>query len=374
MRIVITHPFCWPHVRRGSERQIEIIAGWLGERGHQITYLSTHPEGERLEEMPYGRRVLARPVRGIAPLRIDERHTFLWTTLSRLGAMDAQIVHSFYFTDSLAASLARPRNRYRTVLQLHGLAVPGVSCRRFLPPEGFMLGQALRRADGVVTCSGFVARQMEEVYGVKPAVVHSAVHMESWPLGDGPEQDRPVILSVGDFTVRRKGGRPLVAAFSRLLEECPEAVLRLSGRMSRELECELRELAGERAARSIEFLGLGAPEDLPRHYQQASILAMPSMAEPSGGAMMEALASGAPVVAARHGGLPEYLDPGTSVLVEPGRNGEELDNIEGLTEGLLQGIRMSRVQGIRERCRRHAERFSVQALGAGYEELYAAIQ
>lgn len=374
MRIVITHPFCWPHVRRGSERQIEIIAGWLGTQGHQVTYLSTHPEGERREEMSYGQRVLAKPVRGFAPLRIDERHTFLWTTLSRLGAMNAQIVHSFYFMDSLAASLARSRNRYRTVLQLHGLAIPGVSCRRILPPEGLMLGQALRRADAVVTCSGFVARQMEAVYGVKPKVVHSPVQLESWPLGDGPADGRPAVLSVGDFTVRRKGARPLVAAFVRLLEECPEAVLRLSGRIGGELEQELRDLAGQRAARSIEFLGLGAPEELFRHYQQASVLAMPSMAEPSGTAMMEALASGTPVVAVRHGGLPEYLDAGTSILVDPGENDEELDNVAGLAEGLLRGIQMSREQGIRRRCRQHAEKFSVQALGAGYEELYATLQ
>lgn len=237
-----------------------------------------------------------------------------------------------------------------------------------------MLGQALRRADAVVTCSGFVARQMEAVYGVKPKVVHSPVQLESWPLGDGPADGRPAVLSVGDFTVRRKGARPLVAAFVRLLEECPEAVLRLSGRIGGELEQELRDLAGQRAARSIEFLGLGAPEELFRHYQQASVLAMPSMAEPSGTAMMEALASGTPVVAVRHGGLPEYLDAGTSILVDPGENDEELDNVAGLAEGLLRGIQMSREQGIRRRCRQHAEKFSVQALGAGYEELYATLQ
>lgn len=373
MKIAITHPFCWPNVRRGSERQIEIIATWLGGRGHDITYFSTHPERDVVEETSYGRRILARSMRGIDLLNIDERHTFLLTSLRRLASSDAEIVHSFYYTDSLAASLRRRSNKFRTVLQLHGVAVPGVSCRRFLPPEAYMLGQALHRADAAVTCSQFVAAQMEEIYRVKARVIHSAVDLDAWTLGDGPAGEHPVILAAADFTVRRKGVRPLVKAFARVREAHPGAILQLSGRMTKELENELRVLAGASTCESIEFLGMGEPGDLSRLYRQANLFALPSMLEPSGGSMMEALASGAPVVAARHGGLPEYLAPEVSVLVDPLEGGEELTNIEGLAEGLLSGIELSRTPGIRQRCRAYAERYSVNALGGQFEDLYASL-
>lgn len=373
MKIAITHPFCWPHVRRGSERQIEIIATWLGGRGHDVTYFSTHPEREIVEETSYGRRVLARSMRGIGLLNIDERHTFLLTSLRRLTSSDAEIVHSFYYTDSLAASLRRRNNKFRTILQLHGVAVPGVSCHRFLPPEAYMLGEAFRRADATVTCSRFIAAQMEAIYGVKARIISSAVDIDAWTLGDGPPGDRPVILAAADFTVRRKGVRPLVRAFSRVREVHPGAILQLSGRMTKELESELRALAGAATCEGIEFLGMGEPGDLPRLYRQASLLALPAMFEPSGGSMMEALASGAPVVAAGHGGLPEYLEPEVSVLVDPLGDGEELSNIEGLAEGLLSGIELSRTPGIRQRCRAYAERYSVNALGGHFEDLYASL-
>jgi len=89
---------------------------------------------------------------------------------------------------------------------------------------------------------------------------------------------------------------------------------------------------------------------------------------------MEALASGTPVVATDHGGLPEYLCPDTSVLFDPASQQEEIQNIGALTEALRAGLRLSQTPGIRQRCRAHAEKFSGNKLGLEYEELYASVQ
>ena len=32
MRIVLTHPFCWPHVRRGTERNVAEMGRYLARR------------------------------------------------------------------------------------------------------------------------------------------------------------------------------------------------------------------------------------------------------------------------------------------------------------------------------------------------------
>jgi phosphatidyl-myo-inositol alpha-mannosyltransferase len=372
MKISFTHPFCWPHVRRGSERQIEIIADWLGSRGHDVTYYSTHPEHATVEKMAYGRRVLARARCGVRSLRIDERHTFLWTAFRQLRRDDAQVIHSFYYTDSLAASACRARTA--RVLQLHGVAIPGVSCRRFVPPEASMLRSALKRADAVVTCSAFIGDLIEQHYGVRPRVIASAVDQQAWPLGYGPPDGRPVILAAADFTVRRKGVRPLVRAFALLLEAEPGACLRLSGNMPDELREELRSLVPDSAWKSIEVLGLGRLGDLILHYQQASVLALPAMWEPSAGSMMEALSCGTPVVATAHGGLPEYLNPAISVTFDPQSDGEETGNIEGLAQALHAGLRLSRQPGIRQRCRAHAALYAMDIVGIHFEGLYASLQ
>ena len=44
MRVVLTHPFCWPYVRRGTERNLEQLGRYLTARGHEVTTISTRPE------------------------------------------------------------------------------------------------------------------------------------------------------------------------------------------------------------------------------------------------------------------------------------------------------------------------------------------
>jgi L-malate glycosyltransferase len=99
---------------------------------------------------------------------------------------------------------------------------------------------------------------------------------------------------------------------------------------------------------------------------------LPSLGEPSGRVMIEAWASGTPVVASNDGGLPEFVNPEVGVLFDPKGNGQEATNEAGLADAILEGLVLSRTQRIRERCRAHAEQFSYETLGPKYEALYAA--
>ena len=44
MRIALLHPTYWPEVRRGAERLVHDLAGWLAKEGHDVTILTTHRE------------------------------------------------------------------------------------------------------------------------------------------------------------------------------------------------------------------------------------------------------------------------------------------------------------------------------------------
>jgi len=110
----------------------------------------------------------------------------------------------------------------------------------------------------------------------------------------------------------------------------------------------LRQLA---AGRDVEFLGPIPDTDLPPLYRQAAVLALPSVhqtcygrevrvSELLGLVVLEAMASGTPVVCSRLGGLPEVVQHGiTGFLVEPG-------NIAELRE------RLAELLGDPERARR----------------------
>jgi glycosyltransferase involved in cell wall biosynthesis len=361
-------------VRRGTERNIEELAKYLIRRGHEVITVSTRPDDKPVEVSGAGRRILQgsfwTPMLGW--IRISPMHTFFFPALMSLRSLQPDVVHSFFFSDALAASCARRSQRYRTVFQMNGAGIPGVSCHRWWPPEGWLLYQAMTRADARVACSRFVAELYREHYGVHWQVIPPPVDAEAFPFGHGPSNGRPTILSVGDFTVPRKGVRVLVQAFQLVKSKIPEAVLRLSGRMPEKLQAQVLRDVPESVRRDIQVLGLGLVEDVPRLYREANVMALAAMWEPSGTVMVEAWSSGTPVVATNHAGLPEFMGEGVGVLFEPKTNEQETRNAHGLAEAILQGLEISQHEGVRERCRAHAGRFSMGQLGPQIEKLYAA--
>ncbi|MBI2527820.1 MAG: glycosyltransferase family 4 protein [Candidatus Rokubacteria bacterium] len=374
MRIVLTHVHCWPYVRRGSERHMDGLARYLHRRGWDVTTVSTRPGRGLVETTDAGRRILHRrwwhPLMG--RLRLEPSHLFLLSAARSIMALRPDVVHSWSFTDSLAASLTRSLGRHRTALQLNGAPIPGAYHRRF-PPDRMIIREAIRRADHVAACSDFVSALIRQHYGISPPVMTPPVDLEFFPLGGGPADRRPVILGVADFDVRRKGLRALVRAFARVKSKVPAARLVLSGRLSPDVRAETTGGLSADVARDIEVRGLGRPEDLPALYGQGSVMVLPSMWEPSGSAMFEAWAAGTPVVATDHGGLPEFMGEDVGVLFDPGTDGEETKNDEGLAAAILEGLALSERPGTRERCRAHAARFSWEVLGPRVEDLYRSL-
>jgi glycosyltransferase involved in cell wall biosynthesis len=56
---------------------------------------------------------------------------------------------------------------------------------------------------------------------------------------------------------------------------------------------------------------------MPELYRACDVYCQPSLVEPQGQAILEALASGRPVVATRVGGPPEYVTDACGILVDP---------------------------------------------------------
>jgi glycosyltransferase involved in cell wall biosynthesis len=372
MKIVLTHPFCWPYVRRGSERNLDNVARYLVSRGHEVTTISTRPGTGTTETTASGKRILDRPVRFpvMERLHIQETHTFFFPAWRRLASLDPDVVHSFFFTDALAAACARRRRKYRVVFQMNGIALPRISCRRF-PPEAWMWRQTLGRVDDRMVCSRFIGELLKKFYGRDYRLIYPPVEVADFPLGQGPADGRPTILSVADFTVPRKGVRVLVEAFRIVKQTVPDALLRLSGNMPEWLQSSVLGGVPDSVRRDIEILGLGRPGEVPELYRQASVMALPAMWEPSGGAMLEAFASGTPVVAANHGGLPEFIAKEVGVLFDPQSDGQETANAKGLAEALLEGLALARTPGIREKCRAHVQQYSTESIGPVLERFYA---
>jgi phosphatidyl-myo-inositol alpha-mannosyltransferase len=374
MRIALTNPFCWPHVRRGSERFIEELAAFLTGRGHEVTRI-VGAAGRGVEEQTgKGRRIQHRLLWNPAMrrLRLNAAHGFVPGACQSLWSLEADVVHSLYYLDAWLANRTRRRRSRRTLFHLVG--PPDPRGFRRIPPDRQMLRQAIKESDQLLAISRFVADVTETVYGRRPKVLPIPTDLRTFNRGGGKRTSRPVILSVASFDEARKGARVLVGAFVRLKQWLPDAELRMSGSISDERRQELLRDVPDSALRDIRILGAGELSDLPEQYRQASLMVLPSVKEGFGMVVIESWACGTPVVVSNDGALPELVTrPGVGVLFDPREESGEATNEVGLAEAMREGLELAKKPETAECCERAAQEYSWERVGPRYEELYKTL-
>jgi glycosyltransferase involved in cell wall biosynthesis len=235
-----------------------------------------------------------------------------------------------------AGGTAPPRSRVPYVLTLHDLqplersATHGRLKRAYL---GRVVPRSLRGARLVVVPSEFVRATVlartglasERVVVVPHGVERHPAPTDRAELAARYHLDGPVVLYPA-ITYPHKNHLVLVDAFAGVLADHPDALLVLPGRADAaegEVQDRIRSLGiGARVRR----LGRVPAADVAGLYGLATVAAVPSRYEGFGLPAAEAMAYGAPVVAASGTSLPEVVGD-AGLLVDP-------DDVEGWTAAL----------------------------------------
>lgn len=292
--------------------------------------------------------------------RCDIVHTQLWTA-DTLGGIAARLA-------GVRRTVATVTGPYHLPIDVSGLAKLGRLAKSRVYRASYLL------FDRVITASEYIAadlrrrsglrvssRRVDVIhYGVDPARVERAAregHVDpSWFEGS------PVVAAVANFHPI-KGHAPLIRAMPRVIQQFPQARLVLVGDGPSRGKVEaLVDALGIRS----HVVFTGRVPCGPRVIAESDLVVMPSIVEGLGVVLLEALALGTPVVAARTGGIPEVIgNDEAGLLVPPG----DSDALAHAIVRALAGRDETRQRAERGRLVVR-ERFAVDAMVRQIERVY----
>ncbi len=347
----------WPEIQRGGERIVHDLGVELLRMGHDPHVITSHPGLPRRsaeEGMTITRHW--RPPEITLRLRKIEQHlAHLPFSYASLRAAHHDVAHAFFPTDALASARWSERSGRPSIFTHTGIPRRDQLSNQRLRLK--VLERATRGSTAVTVLSEAARENTWRWLGVEPRVIYPGVDLSAFEVG-GDRADVPTIACAAAVDDARKRIPLLLGAFRRVVRERPEARLLLPRPADPQLE---RSLLDEGAG-----IELFAPDAraIPSIFQRSWVSALTSYNEAFGLVLVESLACGTPVVAARDGGVPEIVD-----RPEVGRLFEG-DDERSVARALLEALELAADPGTPAACRSRAERFSMERSAAAYEGLY----
>lgn len=252
--------------------------------------------------------------------------------VAALRAMDVRVVLAEYGPTGLSLLAACEKASIPLVVHFHGHDAYG---QQVLQGPGRHYARLFEGAAAIVAVSRAMEQQLLRL-GAPLVKLHYnpyGVDVEMFGGGD-PARAPATFLAVGRF-VDKKAPDLTLHAFGRALTQVPCARLQMIGDGPLHEACSrlARTLGIER---QVEFLGVRSHAEVAsrmasaRAFVQHSITALSGDSEGTPVAVLEAQASGLPVVSTRHAGIPEVVQHGhTGVLVDEG-------DVDGMAEAMIR--------------------------------------
>lgn len=343
LKILLLNASYPPNESAGAERVVQTLAEGLVSRGHEVVLVTSQPQGAATVRESRGVRVYYIPVtnvyRPFAGKRPGILRRSLWHLIDSCNVPMARRL--FEVIDAERPDVVNSHNLVglsSAVLPL--IASGGIPLvhtlhdQYFLCPKGTMFRKGRncgtqcfgcrtlsfpRRSnsqavDVVVGVSNFILdRHVSRGFfpNASARVIYNAFDAAAVPVGRRCRAGRPFRFGFLGQVRDTKGVHRLVAAFS---EECAlEAELWIAGKGDDAYETAVR--ANSSSVPTIRWMGLVKPSEL---MGEIDVLVVPSLWNDTAPlVLLEAFASGVPVVGAARGGVPEFIDPTRGWLFDP---------------------------------------------------------
>lgn len=356
------------------------IAAALAALGHQVVVYTRrdHPHVPQRVHTADGYDVVHVPAGPATTMSVDDvlsyTGEFVQFLESAWGRGRPDVVHALGWLSGVAAVLGARKHRIPVALTYHALrstqhgyqrADDSASAKRLVLER--IVGHEAARVLALCQSEAQVVLGMG-IDRTKLAVVPRGVDLDLFTPGHLPFGRNPTrrIVSVGRL-LPRKGFEDTIRALSQL--NGVELVIAGAGAPNGQELRRLRRLAAGRGiGNRVVFAGHVPHDELPALLRSADIMACTPRHVSSGGAALEAMACGVPVVATAVGGLVDSVVNGqTGVLVAPGRP----DWIAKALKALLGDDPRRELLGLAARDRARA-RYSWQRVAADLVRNYAA--
>lgn len=341
----------------GSERQFAALAKGLDRRTFQVSLACIQNRGAFLEGLGAVETF---------PLGGSLYKLASWKTRARLARYlqnnSIEIAHAFDFYTNLTLVPAAYWARIPVIIGSQRQLGDLLTAAQFQAQL-----MAFRLCD-VVVCNSQAAANRLCAAGLpsqKTVVIPNGLPAEIFARVDPPIPRTPKVPRIGmvaRMNAVSKNHSGLLKALAIVREELPnvEALLAGDGPLRSQLEEQARSLG---LSRNVQFLG--DRRDVPAVLASVDVSVLPSLSESLSNSILESMAQGVPVIAARVGGNEELLGNDRGILVAPGDDA-------ALARAIVDLVRSEPLRKTMGALGKSyaAENYSIENMSRRHEELY----
>ncbi len=341
----------------GAQTLLENLCYGLAEEGQDVTVVSLESE-----HSPVAKRLEAK---GIQVLYLEKKPHFDIHITGKLAEalkeLKPDVIHAHNIRKLYVLGAARKAGVRHVVYTVHNIAqreqdTIGGIFSYFVFHTGLMVPVGL---------TPMVTESIKQRYHLKDVeTIYNGTDLDRFsPKADYTLQEHPMLLNIARLE-EQKNHRMLFTAFQTVLAAFPKAELTIVG--DGQLEAELKELASSQGIREkVHFEG--RKDDVAPYFPAADLFVMSSTYEGMPMTLIEAMASGMPIVTTNVGGIPDMLTNEDSALLTS-------TDAASLAEAI---IRVMSDAELRQRLGKKASeasiRFSHLTMARSYLELYQRI-